>query len=118
MEKQDSYTSSVPRVTVKKGQVRMFVHKVCVQGSWYNLRVPLTIPYIVSSQELAVRLINSHKLPCYLEEELCAQLEVFGRQETLSHLDQLAEDSGLYEGSVPEEVACSVHYYSIVSVCV
>ncbi len=115
LEKQDSSTSSVPRVTVGKGpepQVRMFVHKVCVQGSWCNLRVPLTIPYIVSSRELAIRLINSHKLPCYLEEELCAQLEAFGRQETLSHLDQSAEDSSLYEGSVLEEVTVVTIQYT------
>ncbi len=87
-------------------EVRTFVHKVRVQGSWYNLKVPLTLPYSGNSRELAIRLVNSHKLPCHLEDELCVKLEEFGCRETLKYLDKQAENCQC-RGSVLKEVHMS-----------
>lgn len=79
------------------------IHKVCLQGLWFKLRVPLSIPYTGNLRELASRLINAHRLPAYLEGELCQALEQFVQQETLQYLDQQAEEN-YYGGSVLEEV--------------
>ncbi len=109
VSKLDSSTSNpVPRVTAEENedaqlQVRTFVHTVSVRGSWYNLKVPLTLPFTGNSRELAIRLVNSHKLPCHLEDELCVKLEEFGYRETLKYLDEQGERHQ-YSGSVLAEV--------------
>ena len=98
--------NSEPKESAEEGsatQIRTCTYKLRMKGSWYKLEVPLTLPYTGNPRELAVRLINAHQLPCYLEQELCERLERFGREESLKYLDEQAEGN-LYGGSVLEEV--------------
>ena len=99
---------SVPRVCVQnEKQSCDFLYKFRSKGATYQLKVPLELPYIGNPRELAVRLVNTHKLPCYLEDDLCGQLKQFALEETVKLLDQVAEEN-LYGGSVLEEV-CYEH---------
>lgn len=99
---------SVPKVCVQnEKRSRDFLYKFRSKGVTYQLKVPLELPYTGNPRELAVRLVNTHKLPCYLEDDLYGQLQQFAREETVKLLDQEAEEN-LYGGSVLEEV-CYVH---------
>lgn len=71
-------------------------------GSSYRLRVPLALPYTGDSRELASRLVQSHALPCYLEERLADELAAFSNHATTERWDKSAEEN-LHGGSVFEK---------------
>lgn len=84
-----------------------FTYQFSSNGTRYHLHVP--VPGQLGrerAQELASRLVRAHNLPCYLEEELSSQLEVFVRDSTLRQWDlegdkalELAGDSVMKEAS-------------------
>ena len=78
-------------------------------GSSYRLRVPLALPYTGDSRELASRLVQSHALPCYLEERLADELAAFSNHATTERWDKSAEEN-LHGGSVFEKVSKQVVY--------
>ena len=95
VEKQDNNEEQPP-----------FVFRYPSNGMVYELKVPVKLPYTRDVRELAVRLIQGHDLPCYLEDQLIDQLRCHV-QETA----QLACDSNAMETmqSVLEEDKV-VHY--------
>ena len=77
----------------KRGAVEKEVAKFCYQfssnGTRYHLRVPVRGSLNgVRARELASRLVRAHNLPCYLEDELCSQLEEFARDAVLRQSDE------------------------------
>jgi hypothetical protein len=91
----------------KKGQTEQFSYEFCSNGTRYCLTVPVRgLLGSSRARELASRLVRAHNLPCYLEEELCSQLEEFARDSALRRWDlegdkavKLAGDSVAEEGS-------------------
>ena len=70
-------------------ETRSFVYKFSSNGTKYSLRVPVPVPLgRDKSRELASRLVQAHHLPCYLEDDLCSQLELFSREEALRSWDE------------------------------
>lgn len=65
-----------------------FIFRYPSNGTVYELRVPVKLPYTRDMRELAVRLIQGHNLPCYLEDQLTNQLRSHVQETT-----QLARDS-------------------------
>lgn len=84
---------------------RQFVYRYRSNGTECKLRVPLRrLPLSrTACSELAVRLVAAHRLPCYLEEELGAELERAARRAHTEAADSAAEEK-MYGGSVFEEV--------------
>ena len=77
----------------KKGAVEKEIAKFSYQfssnGTRYHLRVPVRGPLnAVRARELASRLVRAHNLPCYLEDELCSQLEEVTRDAALRQCDE------------------------------
>lgn len=65
-----------------------FTYQFSSNGTRYHLRVPVAGQLGGErARELASRLVRAHNLPCYLEDELCSQLEVFARDSTLRQWD-------------------------------
>lgn len=95
----------------KKGateeETAKFIYQFSSNGMRYHLRVPVRGPLGgVRARELASRLVRAHNLPCYLEDELCSQLEVFARDSALRQWD--AEGDKVLElsgGDVLEKVS-------------
>ena len=78
-------------------------------GAGYRLRVPVQLPYKGNTRELVLRVIRAHNLPCYLEDELCGQLERFIRDAALEMWDTEAEER-MFGGSVFVKVARMEYY--------
>ena len=69
----------------KKGE---FLYQFCSNGTKYQLRVPVKgLLSAARARELTSRLVRAHNLPCYLEDELCSQLEAFARDKALRECD-------------------------------
>lgn len=93
MENPEGRELPVPKVSVQKeNHYCDFVYKFRSRGNAQKLKVPLELPYVGNSRELAVRLVNAHKLPCYLEDDLYSQLQQFEKDETLKLLDAQADE--------------------------
>ena len=105
MESELSVPSPRARVCVQnEKQSRDFLYKFRSKGATYQLKVPLELPYIGNPRELAVRLVNTHKLPCYLEDDLCGQLKQFALEETVKLLDQVCYEHWRYAMNIDEGV--------------
>ena len=89
-----------------KGQTEQFSYEFCSNGTRYCLTVPVRgLLGSSRARELASRLVRAHNLPCYLEEELCSQLEEFARDSALRRWDLEGDKAVKLAGdSVAEEV--------------
>ena len=94
----------------KKGEAVQFSYEFCSNGTRYCLTVPVRGLLGPSrAHELASRLVRAHNLPCYLEEELCSQLEEFARDAALRRWDLEGDKAVKLAGdSVAEEVGSEV----------
>lgn len=98
-----------------------FTYQFSSNGTRYHLRVPVAGQLGEErARELASRLVRAHNLPCYLEDELCSQLEVFARDSTLRQWDlegdkalELAGDSVMKEASTEQSLWSLRHSYVI-----
>ena len=107
----------------KKGEeIAKFSYQFSSNGTRYHLRVPVRGPLNgVRARELASRLVRAHNLPCYLEDELCSQLEEFARDAVLRQCDKegdelvkLAGDSVAVEVS-EGSILHGIHYIMVTS---
>ena len=99
---------SAKETEAKKGEDRKFLYQFSSNGTSYRLRVPVRGPLDpVRARELASRLVRAHNLPCYLEDELHSQLQIFARDSALRQWDEEG-DRALTGGSVLEEVSVEV----------
>lgn len=98
----------VPKKKVSAAEeVAKFTYQFSSNGTRYHLCVPVRRPLGGErARELASRVVTAHNLPCYLEEELGSQLEVFARDSALRQWDlegdktlELAGDSVMKEAS-------------------
>ena len=92
---------------------REFCYQYRSNGVTYRLNYPVPLPYEGDLRELAIRLVGAHKIPCHLEDELCAKLQEFVGSCTLEVLDAKAENN-FFGGSVFEKVSLLViisHYH-------
>ena len=85
-----------------------FLYQFSCNARSYKLRVPVPAPFkfgggIGSPAELTCRLIHAHNLPCYLEQDLCSQLEAFSCQSALRTWDEEG-DKAIAGVSVMEKV--------------
>lgn len=94
----------------KKRETERFSYEFCSNGTRYQLTVPVRGPLGASrARELASRVVRAHNLPCYLEEELCSQLEEFARDAALRRWDCEGDKAVKLAGdSVAEEVSSMV----------
>lgn len=88
-------------------EVAKFTYQFSSNGTRYHLCLPVRgLLDGERARELASRVVSAHKLPCYLEDELGSQLEVFARESALRQWDlegdkalELAGDSVMKEAS-------------------
>ena len=81
-----------------------FEYQFTSRGNSRCLRVPLKLPYEGNPREYAVRLIDAHRIPYHLEDDLCRSLQKFAKDAKLEMLDKMAERR-FYGGSVFEKVS-------------
>lgn len=72
---------------------KLFIFKfpTCATNQEYTLEVPLEIPYHGSIKELVHRIMQSFKLPFYVESDLLNSLETSIKEWTLKFHDDKAE---------------------------
>ena len=75
-----------------EGETATFEYRFRSNATSYLLRVPVNKQLgATGSLELAARLIQAHRLPCYVEEELASLLETFAWQAVLRVRDAEGE---------------------------
>ena len=84
-----------------------FTYQYASGGKLYELKVPIQLPHDGDTRELAARLINGHKIPCYFERELAEQLNAFVKRETEKLRDSAADEVIL---AAMEEHGVSIAY--------
>lgn len=87
----------------KKDQRATFTYQFSSNGARHTLRVPVRgLLGGVRARELASRVVTAHNLPCYLEDELCSQLEEFARDTALREWDCEGDELVKLAGSSSE----------------
>ncbi|XP_058806120.1 protein C12orf4 [Phymastichus coffea] len=72
-------------------KVFIFKFPTCTTDQEYSLEIPIKIPYQGSIKELVHRIMQSFKLPCYVEIDLLNSLESGIKEWTLQFHDDKAE---------------------------
>ena len=87
----------------KKEEKATFSYQFSSNGTRYTLRVPVRgLLGGARARELASRVVSAHNLPCYLEDELCSQLEAFARDTAFREWDCEGDELVKLAGSSSE----------------
>ncbi|XP_075226606.1 FERRY endosomal RAB5 effector complex subunit 3 [Lycorma delicatula] len=76
----------------KKQKLFKFTFPMETRSDEFILEIPIHIPYSGHVGELVHRILNSFKLPAYLEKDLELALKCFIGKETVNYYDELSEN--------------------------
>ncbi|XP_038051714.1 protein C12orf4 homolog [Patiria miniata] len=76
-----------------KGVEKEFYFQFKTKELFSKLRVPIPIPLNISSREFVGRMVNTHNLPCFVEEDITFNLDKFVSKETATFHDQNAQEA-------------------------